>query len=925
MAAPDRQWAIIRIRAEFPFLVVRYWDSSRRRVEKRREWAPGIGQGLPLDELIGLVGLPELLPRLFVAGAPALIPVPVFLDIPQMFRQAPFVFVPPVQPDAEFVQLSPARPMRRSAFRLPFRIVAVGDRARSSLTLFEDNYWYQADALRELGIRISSSEIEDLPHTLRRHGADILITADRRPTLRACRHLSEHQSPRLIIDLFPDRGLPGVPLSGTAELKIRSAPIPFLNHFLHELVHDQPLHAAFSAARRQGADADLIADPLSNQSLRLRDALLHLRHEAESVHPYDIEQRRRLDFISSPPDLSFMHERQGLVPMTRMLSAIRAEQYAVSTRRRDLKVLHEGRSVARQILSVAEPDRRVVNVGIRRIETEPLFGMIASDTALVPGAAYELKVDIGEPSTDSLVTGPQPPVGPLLPPTEDEAHDLEVAIQAKDFRLLSARVQRMRLPREGPCGPVYFRVRTPREASAAELRICIYFRNQLVQSYVLHAQIAPPAPAGLTEQQAANGVSVRLEYSRSKDQPWELDDLRPRDLSIGANQAGRTHQLIFKSSNTSGEVTLPDDTFKEEVQDLRAQLDSLIADSSGRERTYPAVSPGQQPAPDVADAFRALVRRGRDVYLAFSNEASKAGLKKTLLSVAAGVDQKLQVIRFVDQFAFLWTLLYDFPLPDERTGDPPLPVCFGLVTDAAGAVVACSHTNKDQVYCVRGFWGVRHFVEERLVQAGGQVTSLARPSQGPLRVVAAPNLAESANLESDIKKLESATETGPFAASSLLDLLWADPSERPAILILLAHFDEEKVPAEPEGPRVFLGGSEWLTLNQLSNRVAGSLEWGDPRPIIMQMTCNAAKVDSATVNHFMTQWNTAGAAAIIGTEARVGPGAAADCALSVTSGLWTGKQTLGEAVTAFRRKLVFACNPLGFLFTAYGDIDLVVP
>jgi hypothetical protein len=192
-------------------------------------------------------------------------------------------------------------------------------------------------------------------------------------------------------------------------------------------------------------------------------------------------------------------------------------------------------------------------------------------------------------------------------------------------------------------------------------------------------------------------------------------------------------------------------------------------------------------------------------------------------------------------------------------------------------------------------------------------------------VVAASNLAESAILEGDLRRLESATETGPFAAAPLLDLLWADPSERPAILILLAHFAQEDLPAEPLGPRVLLGGSEWLTLNLLSNRVAGSAGWDDPRPIVMQMTCNAAKVDSATVNHFLTQWNSAGAAAIIGTEARVGPGVAADCALSVTTGLWAGKQTLGEAVTGFRRKLVFSGNPLGFLFTAYGDVDLVVP
>jgi hypothetical protein len=89
------------------------------------------------------------------------------------------------------------------------------------------------------------------------------------------------------------------------------------------------------------------------------------------------------------------------------------------------------------------------------------------------------------------------------------------------------------------------------------------------------------------------------------------------------------------------------------------------------------------------------------------------------------------------------------------------------------------------------------------------------------------------------------------------------------------------------------------------------------------MTCNSADVDAATLNHFLLQWNTAGAAAIVGTEAAVGAGIASRCASSLAQELWNRK-ALGEAVTGFRRSLVFEGNPLGFLFTAYGDVDLAV-
>jgi hypothetical protein len=177
---------------------------------------------------------------------------------------------------------------------------------------------------------------------------------------------------------------------------------------------------------------------------------------------------------------------------------------------------------------------------------------------------------------------------------------------------------------------------------------------------------------------------------------------------------------------------------------------------------FPKVRTGQQPAADVAEAFRKLIRRGRDLYKAFFNAAAKnASIRKALGTVACSCNEKIQVVRFDDHFVFPWPLLYDFPLPDEWEGDPPRPLCLGQAVDALGATVSCSHTNKDEVYCVRGFWGVRHYVEELLVQSGGKATSISRPAKGPLRLVAASNLTESTALETALKSIENTIEVGP--------------------------------------------------------------------------------------------------------------------------------------------------------------------
>jgi hypothetical protein len=939
----DRQWIILRFRGDFPYLTVKYSDSSGHRAENRASWSPGATSEEAYFDLLTRTELNSKLRHL--PGSNPL-SVPVYLDFGDLWMDQDWDWLaqhPTIQtefPEVQAVLLSRARPVRRPAFRLPLRILAV-DAADMAVANFRTNPWFQE--AEGYGIRVDLRRKDDLVRYLRSTGTDILIFERGLNVREQLYGLPESRKPRLLVILDPwplpdPRGGQisrprGRILAGTAELCIRTHRAHFVSSFLYQIVHDMPLHEAMRLARREinmaPAAIRLTADPLTNHSLRLFDAFLALRHEndridpmvarVEAVHPRAAEMARSMrTAMAGPPDWSFTRETLGLVPMANMrLGLLQASQFVTA---------QAAVSVRLSTVAVSE-DQRVVNVALRRLETEPRLSIVPASSTLKPECEYELGISIGDRLAQSLVTGPQPAIAPLFPPLDDESgHELELAIHAKDFRLVSERVQRLRLPRVGPSNPAYFRIRSPRNNGWAQLRICIYYRNQMVQSYLLAAEIAgTDDPAGWELQRNGTVLGARLEYSRSKDRPWDLEGLKERVLSLGVNQSAKTHEVILKSTQTSGELTLLPSTFDPEVNDLRNELDGLSADQYGYERVFPKVLAGQQPAADVAEAFRNLIRRGRNLYKAFFNAAAKTGsVRKALATVASSSDEKIQVIRFDDHFVFPWTLLYDFPLPDEREGDPPRPLCLGQEVDAAGATVSCSHTNKDQVYCVRGFWGVRHYTEELLEQSGGKATSISRPAKGPLRLVAASNLTESAGLETDLKSIENATEVGPAGGKPLLDLLWADPSQRPSILVFLAHLEKEDKPGEPKGVRIFLGGADWLTLNELSNKVtSGVPEWNDPRPIVLQMTCDSADVDVTTLNHFLLQWNTAGAAAIVGTEARVGAGIAARCAKSLSAMLWN-KTPLGQAVTGYRRELVFEGNPLGFLFTAYGDVDLAV-
>jgi hypothetical protein len=69
-------------------------------------------------------------------------------------------------------------------------------------------------------------------------------------------------------------------------------------------------------------------------------------------------------------------------------------------------------------------------------------------------------------------------------------------------------------------------------------------------------------------------------------------------------------------------------------------------------------------------------------------------------------------------------------------------------------------------------------------------------------------------------------------------------------------------------------------------------------------------------------FNTAGAAAIVGTECIVDSKFAAQFAQEISVAMLRGKIRLGAAITSFRRTSLQHGNPLAFVFNAIGDVDL---
>lgn len=986
---PNR-WAVLRLRSSGPRIEWRYSDSLRRvrqlswdakEFAARQVWPPPPGSH-SFSEFTGLIrDLAEGMPSERWGAGTGSVPVAVFIELPPEVSfgdlQRRSTFGSELDPQAlQFVQLPRTRRFRRSPFELPLNVFAVGPESPRALTELEKSSWYAYPAVQEFGLRIQTSE-QSSSSKLKEAQSDILLADASSPVLSYLHRLPAARRPRLLVALdqhfnepFRLQAPPGVAVLRLPDVRAGQDVERYLRAFTYGILHDSPLHGALRSASLEvhpQFEPLLIADPASNQSLRMEDALTGIKRQTERLEAtlpeLDFDPLlRRVAQASDPewqdrlPDLRrrifdlsggkerkqisearsllsnakslpfyFAHESDSVVPM----ASTRAE-FAEVTKNETIQEAVEKIVADDNVVALLKShQQRFVDLALARLETEPLMQSLTRSDTLETGKNYQLRVHVGNRLADSIVTGPDVPVDPILPAADAKGgHQLEIAVQGKNFEVISKPVQTAWLPQFGATEPVYFQIRAPKDSGTKYLRVCLYCRNYLIQSYRFTAEVT--ATESPVNREGKERLGATLEFSRTEHFS-DLGEFQPRVLSVGVNRGNSsTHEVIVKSeNNTSAEITLFPTTFEPEVEKFRKILETASLDPANRKltRVYPEVPPGSHPGDDVAQIFRELAKQGRWLYESVFGKVVDTPLRPAFVDVAQGFDKKLQVIRFDDNFVFPWVILYDFPLPGGVVGGPAPPVCLGVTPDAGGKPVQCSHTADTPAYCVRGFWGVRHYVEEMIGKGTNTKPNIAKTEKNAVRIVADATLSPSTTLITNLNASLGSAQVadGPLDPDKLLDLLWANPPERPSILIVLGHLAKTPIRGEPDDSRIVLvPNSKWLLRQKIADRYTKDpVGWRQPRSIVLLMACESAATEVATVNDFVTAWNAAGAGAIVGTECVVGADLAASLAESVTTELWNGK-TLGEAMTNFRRRAVTHGNPLGLVFHAVGDVDLTV-
>ncbi len=929
LRAPRATFTSIGLPADLSELLT---DSFSDLTSTRGHWMPGQGTSLQV---------PWLLP-VFIKPPPghAALPweswlEPLLLDTPKLAERC------------VLIRLGGRVGAPQSPISLPMLVGSSSDATAAHLEPIRERSWYARADMQMHGLRLVSpaeTSTEHLtPHVLLEDARDLA-------THRGMDGTGARLS--VVFDPTLDCAAAWLAAAGSARpgsvliLGGRSTPEPLLAmELVYALVHDFALHEIAWILRR--ADPSTLlwlrSSPAGVQALRLSSAVRRVTDEvmSRSAPPDDddgalrwlAERRREARHFAA----DFTRESRGLTQVAELQDRLalgpHSEKVFGLSPRRGSPAPSESPEAERRVDVVVE---RYNEFG----HLEPL-AFWERHEPLRPGWRFRLNVHVGYPDEHfSAIVGPVPAVDSMLPPIADDGfHELDVVVYPKRFSLLSAALQRIRLPRRGASPPVFFELRAPTQLDWADLRIAVYLGNNLLQSFVFEARIGIAA----TPEPGLRPPLVQVRLASSGVAGFDnFDAYGERALSVALNDdyGHGMHTLMIKGDDETHSLALTQQQVEQQMKRFRTLL----------QRTTKAA------APEFDGTVRQLAQIGSKLWY----EVSRS-FKQDTSALRALHNGEVRTIQFVRHGSLLpvpWQAIYDYAIP-EGDAFTSARVCLAdgpVIRPYRTGDTGCRHCGDANVICIEGFWSVRHRIEQLTedlatdavaadvvkAQPGSatpagvvQGTRSARsdtivvPAGNPL---AAFGLGLSSGATNDVlarlrerlgKDLhEWKAEDAPVEAK-----LW-EPARRPAVLVLLSHMeparDEQNLPPRLRAYDSADAGARISAPGLLRRKVLQD-GWGaDPLPLVLLLACGTAVTELGELSNLVDAFFGLGAKAVAGTECDVRASQAGEFAEQVLTGLLIGKEKLGEIVRVYHRDALQRGDAFPFVFTVYGNAGLKI-
>jgi|GEM_PF-1159831 len=862
----------------------------------------------------------------------------------------------------------------KKPFSLPFNVRFSGEEIDTLMDNVKTEWWYKSNEdIRRLGFNIKKDTVDfnNLDEV------DILILSE--PEF--IHLIKQHQEtgisvPRLLIinsrsgfidwDLHPFADYDNLP-GNCLFIAAPSVDIVkgFIRDFMHDIIHDFPLHEALHHAKQKYQEMRLLtsfySSPVANQYLRMRDAFDSFKADvhkvSNSIIPGDVtnflekfsdtdaavtDQIRNAitgntelnDYFREVKSFNrnFNGETTGLVPIANAKAVFRDKEATFQKRNLDLKELVNNDIVFNLIRKKQE---RKVDITLDELSHYLIYRPLAKGRVLRWDSQYRINVSIGQSSEFSLMEGVIPSIDPLLPdPENSKGHEIDIVIYPKEFTLLSPSCQTVYLPLLGGTNPVSFYLKAPSEGEIATLRVCIFHKNVLLQAFLLKGRF--------NEVQDESSLSVKLDLCTS-EKFTNLDSLKPRALYIGVNgNRNSTHTLFIKKDDFAEEISgLNEEVIKEAQEEFKELLNTTYYNKNVQKYNSTA-QPGSEINPVFSDDVRKLARFGQKYFLTIflSNEE----VQEKLRDLRARCDQDITIGRHQINFAFPWVLLYDYNLPDDIVGGAVHPVCMGqrlnpalyndsVRTEGKGG---CPHNPDLNTYCLDGFWGIRHRIEQVLADHAPSDAKTTIQKVLDKNIIFCDNV----NDNYSINLCNALVKAHPSLVhikhdSDLPSLLW-DKTTRPSSLIVLGHLETKDIQDEPKGPRIItfpkkdwpqnagaIPAEKWFNYEQLARKIVNVNHWtDDPHPLIFLINCSNAEMNVSSLSSIVKGFHFAGATAVVGTECDITSSLGARFVNEVMDSIYNRNMELGEAIQQFNKNLFASGIPLAFVFTCFGNINV---
>lgn len=717
----------------------------------------------------------------------------------------------------------------------------------------------------------------------------------------------------------------------------------FYLRFYEQLVHDEPFDVAFFRAQQDTQNLShqfitrLFLGRGAENLLRLSSVAERLRADAEdsilniqaSLADRTVNQQRAADAISmfrtvidAAQAFAWNRESLGLVPLAAANSALNnaqllhreAEKIGFRIKLQPIWGVEELPLPERPVYQPEPGEPRVVNVSFLGPE-----GIVSPSRALTPATRYNLRVQVGRRLPESIVRNPA-----LVPETEllrfmrPAGLLLRVVLSSRQFELLDRELELI-LPPEGPTEMLQFRARTPAAEGLSQLRVSIYYENNLLQSIRVSATVAQPA--GLE----GPGNSAEVEYCVCGTMR-EVEMYQPRSLSLLLNEShDGTHTFAILGTDIREHFTFTEGEMSASLLDARRTLLGICAelDKNGRPARYRYDSKTNQGTPGqfVAD-LKKLACAGRDLYTVFVTNRNQAFAKRLrdVLAQTSGI--QIASTRSA-KYVFPWALVYDKLLIEDDSNE----ICGQFLSDVAklnsGAFRClssrCPNINDPNVICPSGFWGYRHVIEQPPSIAEEEMTP-GRDLPMHLDLDGDPTIMMGISLDLDFSDEHYRQLSGvrPYQITlardkrSIVKGLLDQPA--PNLVYFYCHGGKDNGKAF-----LGIGKSQRLLTGDL---VGCGLSWPDTHPLVFINGCGTVEISPDDLLTFVTTFAWCQAAGVVGAEISIPEDLAREFALNFFQTILEPDVSVGEAIRRERLSLLAKYNLLGLAYTPFCHSSL---